>query len=131
MPLSTRRMSPLLLVAGALAMTAPGSAAAVEVAVACPSTVTDRAAARAALDYWTIFDGPPEDGVALAPDDEQRQRWDFTGLNADALRLRCVYAGTTTTRTLALPRGTQRCEARGKLSAKGLNGPMVLHCTTP
>jgi hypothetical protein len=119
--------------AGALLVMTPVAAAEPEVAVACPATVpnpSSPSARPAAIDYWTIFDGAPEDGVSLAPDDERRLRWDFTGMNSDALRLRCFYAGTPETRTLALPKGTQRCEARGKLNARKLNGPMVLYCAT-
>ena len=130
MPSPHRRWMPLLVMASALLMTPPGRAAEPEVAVACPSKVIDPASKRtAAVDYWTIFEGAPEDGYALAPDDERRLRWDFTGFTAD-LRLRCFYAGTTETRTLDLPKGARRCEARGKLSAKRLNGPMTLFCTT-
>jgi len=68
--LPNRRLMPLLLTAGALLIPqGPGRRA--EVTVACPSGVTDPSSGRtAALEYWTSFEGAPEDGVALAPDDE-------------------------------------------------------------
>jgi hypothetical protein len=49
----------------------------------------------AALKYWTIFEGAPEEGVALAPSDEEHHRYDFAGMNGEALTLRCYYARTS------------------------------------
>ena len=99
------------------------------VEITCPSTLDPGAGKTFRFSHWTLFEGDPTAGVAIAPTSSTRRNgtyvngWDLGGVDTSALTLRCSYLGTTETIVSMMPKRLSHCEAGGTRTEQGAFHP--------